>query len=420
MYAKTLVADRRAAVKVIACCFAMVLALSSACTRQDGGGSGSGSAAGSSAGSGSAQAPVGDPFLSALREMANTCDIANVRKPCAAEQTAAKLASGRATIERLPQLVEALQDKDAKLVAAAARVASRYFYSIIDYARREPDSVKPASADGLLAALAKLKGRDAMRLVSLVTHVSTHVGKHEALYKVLDAHEANVRRVGYSQAARYGRLRVMPQLTKLAEGKDLDLQRAALSSVARMRKPTDEEKKVICPWVAKYMARDDGQMAASAAQALIRCGGEHIDAMISALDKRVRAGNLSRRVLFSIRPACRALLHFNVPATDAQCQKLLDVLERSAKNKKIDSKVRGLALWTIGFLRPDDKSKKRLARYLKSKDPELARQAKLGITYASNFQRRAKVRMISRTRLGAAAGSAAPRKTTKNVPAKTK
>ncbi|MCA9544060.1 MAG: hypothetical protein KC613_06700, partial [Myxococcales bacterium] len=81
----------------------MVLALSSACTRQDGGGSGSGSAAGSSAGSGSAQAPVGDPFLSALREMANTCDIANVRKPCAAEQTAAKLASGRATIERLPQ-----------------------------------------------------------------------------------------------------------------------------------------------------------------------------------------------------------------------------------------------------------------------------------------------------------------------------
>jgi hypothetical protein len=256
----------------------------------------------------------------------------------------------------------------------SSHVGLPYFYKA---AAADPKkAVRPEVATQLIAALPKVEGQSRFYLAPLAIHAALLDDMLEPLEKALATPDnASLRNVLISN------LMVFPRMAHFAKvkahaGGDKQAIRTAIEATQRMPAPTADERGQICPWAAGFLTADP-EVAATAAHAMIRCGGEYIDKLQAEGETRVAAGTFVDPLSMAFREICfTPLAGTAVAGSPEQCAKNFAFLEAVGNNEKLTGQVRGQALWNIYYQRRDRKTLDLLRGYEKHKDPDVARQVR--------------------------------------------
>ncbi len=271
----------------------------------------------------------------------------------------------------------AIAGKDDKARAAAIALSNRVF-SRIDHDLRKANATAGA-ATVFLDALAK-DDASAPALAATATHIANLAGESERLLDVVGAlKNKNARNESYRTMMTYGRLDVFPAIKEAA--KQADHAVAALSAPREMYDWKPDEAAQVCPWAKGYLGDERIPVAAAAAQDMVRCKGEYIDALLDEGEKRLAAKAFKAPLSDAYREVCFEMMK-NVTGQagkSAQCTRTFAFLEKVANDASVESSVRGLALWNIYYQKRDQETLDLMRRYENHSDPEVSKRAKEAI-----------------------------------------
>ncbi len=271
--------------------------------------------------------------------------------------------------DAFPTLVEALGSADKKRSVVASKLFESAFRN--SFGTSKPEEVNKEAATKLLALLEKLPERQVTQVAPAAVHAAMLTGQQAQLYKVLDEHPAkDVRASAYVYLLRYGTLAELPKIQSLVAGSDERVAASAIEALRRMAGQTPQDLKRICEFV-KPLAQDPrGPVAGKAMAQLVACGGEHLDAALTATQKQQKDGTLNAAVVRGFDQTCVAHRGQAHGSTE-QCTRLRSILEQVVADVKLPADTRQFALLGIGLQFPDDATVKLAEKYLSVEDKRI-------------------------------------------------
>ena len=174
---------------------------------------------------------------------------------------------------------------DADVSGAAVALLSEQFDNLGVEGKKK--NASPAVAKSAVAMLQENKDNRAARLAASVAQLATIAGASDELGAVVDAHPTkDVRDNAYRNLMVFGRLTTLPKLKEIAEKKP-EHAASALDAVARMAPMTDAERAGACPGAKGYLSDKDSAVATEAAENMLFCKGEYIDALLAEAEARL-------------------------------------------------------------------------------------------------------------------------------------
>ncbi len=286
------------------------------------------------------------------------------------------VASQRSRPAAVGTLAHALADSNPSVQVVTAHLLNGAFRSPWG-----PDikvgAVPAPQAQALLAAALKAPKALARQALPAAVLAATLAGQREDLYAALDrADQTELRPLGYRYIMTHGRLDVFGKIQQLVKDNNSALSFAALEAPQNMYAWTQTEKAAICPWAAELLKDPRPNVATRAAGLLSSCGGEFVDALLERGEKALKAGQFNAGELSAFRDLCSAAnLREAGGATQKQCERNRDLLDTVVTTKKLDSQTRSVALASLAYQWPDDKTLKRAQSLLKDPDKSLAQHA---------------------------------------------
>jgi hypothetical protein len=273
-------------------------------------------------------------------------------------------------------LAATLADKDPALQTVTANLLNTAF-RVPWLPGKDASSVNAEDAKALLGAAVKLPNALARQAVPAAVHAAMLSGSAAEAYALLDkADAAEIRPLGYRYVMTHGRLAALPKVQELAKDPSIALVFAALEAPRNMYDWTDEERAAICPWAAEMLNDSRPNVPSRAAGLLGSCGTPFVDTLLERSEKALKAGKFTAGELGPHRDLCSAAaLKTKSAPTEKQCERNRKLLTDVINAKSVDAQTRGLALVSLTYQWPDDKSLK-LARALeKNDDKSLAERA---------------------------------------------
>jgi hypothetical protein len=290
---------------------------------------------------------------------------------------ATEFSSGkRARAASLATLTLALSDKNAALQTAAA--------SLMNSAFRVPwghdakvGSVAGPEARTLLEVATKLPNALAREAVPGAVHAVALSGSIDQAFAVLDkADPAEIRPLGYRYVMTHGRLNAFPKVQELAKDTNVAVALAALEAPRNMYQWNEAEKAAICPWAAELLKDPRSAFASRAAGLLGSCSGPFIDLLLDYGERALKGARFGVSDLGPYRDLCSAAtLRQPGAPTGEQCERNRKLLGSIVSGKKLESQTRSLALVSLAYQWPDDRTLKLAQSLQKDTDKALAERA---------------------------------------------
>lgn len=325
---------------------------------------------------------VDDELLGLLKTISTACTIdpAEGSVTCAQGENrrlTTLFASGkRKRPAAIATLAFALTDASPALQTAAANLLNTAF--------RAPwtddvtvGAVDAADARALLQAALAAPKPLARQAVPGAVNAAFLAGIGDEVFTVLDKSDpAELRPLGYRYVMTHGRMAAFAKVQELAKDPNPAVSLAVLEAPRNMFSWTEPEKAAICPWAAELSKDTRPAVATRAAGLLGSCSGEFVDLLLDRGEKSLKAGELKAGDLSPYRDLCSpASKRHLAPASEAQCERNRKLLTGIIAAKKLESQTRGLALVSLAYQWPDDKTLT-LARSLqKNADKELVERA---------------------------------------------
>lgn len=339
-----------------------------------------------------------------LSELTQTCKVDDQRGTVTCTQGEQRklisaFSSGqRSRIQALPTLSAALSSKKPALQTVAANLLYSALRSTFGPDVKAGDVSAKDASDLLNATLTLPKALTRQALPAAV-HASMLANQSEALYAGLEKlQDPQLRAVAVRNYMVYGRLTAFKKVQELAKDDSSHLSPAALESPQSMVGWTTEEQAEICPWATTLLADTRPLIAAKAASLLGSCSGEFIDKLLESGERALAANKFSPAELGGYRDLCSPNRRGRPSAaTEQQCARCRKLLEKVTEAKGIDQQARGMALSSLAYQWPDERTAQLAKRLEKSSDTSLAESA-----------RRTTQRLEQRKAMAASAGSGSP------------
>lgn len=337
--------------------------------------------------SASAQAPslpanIDKDLLKQLADVSHACKVDAVEGNVSCPQGENRrlinefVANQRSRTAAVATLAHALADSDTALQAVTANLLNGAFRGPWG-----PDlkagAVPTADAKALLAAALKAPKAQARQALPAAVLASTLAGQTDELFVALDrADQTELRPVGYRYVMTHGRLAAFDKIQQLVKDSNSALSFAALEAPRNMYGWTEAEKAAICPWAAALLKDPRPNVATRAAGLLSSCGGDFVDALLDRGEQALKAGRFNAGELGAFRDLCSAAnLRDASAASEKQCARNRALLNDVIAVKKLDSQTRSMALASLAYQWPDDKTLKLARSLLKDADKSLAEHA---------------------------------------------
>ncbi len=286
------------------------------------------------------------------------------------------VADQRSRPAAIATLAHALADANPALQTVAANLLNGGFRSPWG-ADLRIGAVTAADAKSLLTTTLKLPKPLARQALPGAVNAAELAGLGKDVYAALDAaDQSELRPLGYRHVMTHGRLAAFEKIRQLAKETNSAVAFAALEAPRNMYGWTDAEKSAICPWAAELLNDPRPNVATRAAGLLSSCSGDFVDQLLDRGEKAVKSGQINAGELGPFRDLCSAA-NAKQPgvASDKQCDRNRALLSDVVAGKKLDSQTRSMALVSLAYQWPDDKTLK-LARTLeKDSDKSLAEHA---------------------------------------------
>lgn len=286
------------------------------------------------------------------------------------------VANQRSRVAAPATLAHALADPNPGLQAAAANLLNGAFRSPWG-----PDlkagAVQASDAKALMAAALRAPKALARQAVPAAVLAATLAGQTDELFASLDkADQTELRPLGYRYVMTHGRLGVFGKVQQLVRDNNSALSFAALEAPSNMYGWTQTEKAALCPWATELLKDPRPNVATRAAGLLSRCGGEYVDALLDRGERALKSGQFNSGELGAFRDLCSAANQREAGGASAkQCERNRDLLDDVVGAKKLDSQTRSMALASLAYQWPDDKTLKLAKSLLKDSDKSLAEHA---------------------------------------------
>jgi hypothetical protein len=272
-------------------------------------------------------------------------------------------------------LAAALSDANPALQTVTANLLNTAFRA--PWADATVGMVEAADARALLQAALAVPKPLARQALPAAVNAGFLAGIADEVYAALDkADPAELRPLGYRYVMTHGRLAAFAKVQELVKDPSPALAFAALDAPRNMFDWNEAEKAAICPWAATLTKEAPPTVGARAASLLSSCGGEFVDQLLERGEKSLKAGELKTSELAPYRDLCSAAgLRQPGAATDAQCERNRKLLTSIIAAKKLDSQTRSLALVSVAYQWPDDKTLKLAKSLQKDADKAVAERA---------------------------------------------
>jgi len=284
------------------------------------------------------------------------------------------VADQRSRVRAIATLARGLLDEDPAVQTVTANVMNGAFRSPWGDVK---SPVAGAEANALLAAALKAPKPIARQAVPGAVLAATLANQIEQLFKALDnTDETELRPLGYRYVMTHGRLATFGKVQQLVKGTDSALSFAALEAPHNMYGWTATEKASICPWAADLLNDPRPNVATRAAGLLSNCSGEIVDQLLSRGEKALRDGTFDTGQLGAFRDLCSpANQRAGAGASEKQCSRNRELLKAVVELKKLGSQTRSMALVSLAYQWPDDKTLKLAQSLKKDSDKSVAEHA---------------------------------------------
>lgn len=348
-------------------------------------------------------ANVDAELLKVLKDISTTCKV----EPAEGGVTCTKGENRKLTSEfssntrkrpaAVATLAAALSDANPALQTVAANVLNTAF--------RAPwgsgagaGSVRAADAKALLQAAVNAPKPLARQAIPGAVNAAFLAGIGDDVYAALDkADQAELAPLGYRYVMTYGRLSAFGKVQQLAKDPNPALAFAALEAPRNMYGWDEAERAAICPWALELLQDPRPNMGTRAAGLLGSCSGEFVDKLLERGEKAFKIGQFSSAELAPFRDLCSAAsLRQPGAATTKQCEQNRKLLTAIVSSKKLESQTRSMALVSLAYQWPDDKTLKLAQSLRQDADKGLAERASATI-------KRLEERKASQKAAGAAA-----------------
>jgi hypothetical protein len=276
----------------------------------------------------------------------------------------------------LATLTLALTDKNPALQTTAANLMNTAFR--VPWGNdAKVGSVLAVDAKALLEAATKLPNALAREAVPGAVHAAALAGSLPDAYALLDkADPAEIRPLGYRYVMTHGRLAAFPKVQELAKDSNVAVAFAALEAPRNMYQWDDSEKTAICPWAAELLKDPRQTFATRAAGLLGSCSGEFVDLLLHHGEEALKAGRFGASELGPYRDLCSAAtLRQPGASSEKQCERNRKLLSSVLGSKKLESQTRSLALVSLAYQWPDDKTLRLAQSLQKDADKAVAERA---------------------------------------------
>jgi hypothetical protein len=272
-------------------------------------------------------------------------------------------------------LAAALSDANPALQTVAASLLNTAFRA--PWADASVGVVEAADARALMGAALNVPKPLARQALPAAVNAGFLAGIGDEVYAALDqADPAELRPLGYRYVMTHGRLTSFAKVQALVSDPSPALAFAAIDAPRNMFDWSEAEKATICPWAATLVKDAPPNIAARAVSLLASCGGEFVDQLLERGEKALKAGELKTSDLGAYRDLCSASgLRLPGAATESQCERNRKLLTGVVATKKLESQTRSLALVSVAYQWPDDKTLKLAKSLQKDADKGLAERA---------------------------------------------
>jgi hypothetical protein len=329
-----------------------------------------------------APANVDAALLKQLTDVARSCKIdapaANVS--CAQGENRQLIsefvANQRSRPAAVATLAHALSDSNPAIQTVAANLLNGAFRSPWGPELRV-GAVTAADAKSLLAAALKAPKALARQAVPGAVNAAELAGLSSEVYAALDkADQSEIRPLGYRYVMTHGRLGAFSKIQQLVKDNNAALSFAALEAPRNMSNWDETEKAAICPWAAELLKDPRPNVATRAASLLSSCNGEFVDQLLERGEAALKGGLFNAAELGPFRDLCSAAnLRQAGGVTEKQCERNRKLLGDVVALKKLDSQTRSMALVSLAYQWPDDKTLKLAQSLAKDSDKSLAEHA---------------------------------------------
>jgi hypothetical protein len=274
-------------------------------------------------------------------------------------------------------LAFALTDADPALQTVAANLLNTAFRA--PWSDGGSDGAVDASdARSLLRTALALPKPLARQAVPGAVNAGFLAGIGDEVFAALDKSDpAELRPLGYRYVMTHGRMTAFPKVQELVKDPSPAISLAVLEAPRNMLAWKEDEKAAICPWAAELLKDARVAVATRAGGLLGNCTGEFVDLLLERGEKSLKSGEFKSAEISPYRDLCSAPSRRQpAGASEAQCERNRKLLTSVINAKKLDSQTRSLALVSLAYQWPDDKTLT-LARSLQNNaDKELAERAK--------------------------------------------
>ncbi|HWA75154.1 MAG TPA: hypothetical protein VG937_22605 [Polyangiaceae bacterium] len=283
----------------------------------------------------------------------------------------------RSKIKALPTFAAALSSQKPAMQTVGANLLYSALRSSFGADVKTGD-VSEKDAGDLLTAALKLPKALARQALPAAVHASMLANQSEALYTALEKLEdPQLRAVAVRNFMVYGRLTAFKKVQELAKDDASHLAPAAVESPQNMLAWTAEEQAAICPWATGLLSDTRPLIAGKAASLLSSCSGEFIDKLLEAGERSLAANKFAVSEVAGYRDLCSANRRGRQSAaTEQQCARSRKLLEKVTETKAVDQQARSMALNSLAYQWPDDRTVQLAKRLEKSPDAGLADAAR--------------------------------------------
>jgi hypothetical protein len=238
--------------------------------------------------------------------------------------------------------------------------------------------VSAKDATDLLTATLALPKPLARQALPAAVHASMLANQSDALYVALEKlQDPQLRAVAVRNYMVYGRLTAFKKVQELAKDDTSHLAPAAVESPQNMLAWTAEEQAAICPWATGLLTDTRPLIAGKAASLLSSCSGEFIDKLLESGERSLAANKFAVSELAGYRDLCSANRRGRQSAaTEQQCARCRKLLEKVTETKSVDQQARSMALSSLAYQWPDDRTVQLAKRLEKSPEASLADAAR--------------------------------------------
>ena len=174
----------------------------------------------------------------------------------------------------------------------------------------------------------------------------------------------------------HGRMAAFAKVQELVKDPSPAVSLAVLEAPRNMFAWNEAEQAAICPWAVELLKDPRPAVATRAAGLLGSCTGEFVDLLLERGEKSLKAGELKAAEISPYRDLCSpARLRQPAAAMGTQCERNRKLLTGVINTKKLDSQTRSLALVSLAYQWPDDKTLKLAKSLEKDADKSVAEHA---------------------------------------------